>query len=86
MEPLVAMRLATEARSLYEDPAFRRAYAKLYQGALDEIRHSAPEAVAVREAAYARMKTLEMLDKELSGTMAAPGLDARRRDLHRQER
>jgi len=64
-------RLAAQARSLTEDPAFRRAYEKLYLEAFDTIRRSAPEDERAREEAYWSMRTLERLDSALQAEIKA---------------
>lgn len=77
------MRIANLARSLTDDPAFRRIYEKMYGGALDVIRHSLPEEAGRREEAYWRLRTLTELDQELAAAMAAPGLEAKKQDRQR---
>jgi len=80
---LEMQRLAAQARSLYDDPAFRRIYEKLYLGALDSIRFSLPEDQSRREEAYWRLRTLEELDRELTGELQAPKIEAKRQDRQR---
>ncbi len=77
---LAIQRIANEARSLYEDPAFRRVYEKLYLAAFNQFRRSLPEEHAKRDEAFWRLNTLEALDAELVGEIKAPQLEGKRQD------
>ena len=68
---LQMQRFAIQARSLTEDPAFRRAYEKLYLEAFDSIRRSTPEDERTREEAYWCLRTLERLDSALQSEIKA---------------
>lgn len=77
-DTLDMQRFAIQAKSLLEDPAFRRVYEKLYMGAIDDIRHSQPEQTAKRDEAYWRLRTLEDLDKTLNAEISAVKLAEKR--------
>lgn len=68
---LQMQRFAAQAKSLTEDPAFRRAFEKLYLEAFEIIRRSDPAEVEAREGAYWSLRTLERLDSALQSEIKA---------------
>lgn len=68
---LQMQRFAAQAKSLTEDPAFRRVYETLYLEAFETIRRSEPEDVEARERSYWSLRTLERIDSALQSEIKA---------------
>lgn len=76
---LALERASRESRACHDDPAFRRAYDKMYLAALDDFRNSKPEEHDKREAAYWRLRALDDLDAHLVLEIKAPQFQERQR-------